>query len=162
MLERTINEPSIEPVKGSIEETQKDSKNELMKQRILEYIATYTDENGFTPSYRDIGEAVGLKSTSSVHWYIVRLKDEGRLITVSRKPETFALPNNLKLNGAMGSLKRVRLELADGGIVSFDCCITRNNNGISSFSFSGVLDASQIKGLIGQIINVRLIDGDKN
>lgn len=44
---------------------------------ILEYIKKNILEKGFPPSVRDIGEAVGLKSTSSVHSQLNNLEKKG-------------------------------------------------------------------------------------
>ncbi len=46
---------------------------------ILSYIRSYTDQYGFPPSVREIGAAVGLKSTASVHRYLLALQQAGRL-----------------------------------------------------------------------------------
>lgn len=37
------------------------------QQAIYEYIQAYYKENGFPPSVREIGQAVGLRSTATVH-----------------------------------------------------------------------------------------------
>ena len=41
---------------------------------ILEYIRSQVMENGFPPSVREICDAVGLKSTSTVHGHLKRLE----------------------------------------------------------------------------------------
>lgn len=47
------------------------------KQLILNYITEMLKENGYPPSVREIGAAVGLSSTSSVHAYLNELQAEG-------------------------------------------------------------------------------------
>ena len=37
------------------------------QRQIYEYIVSFTEENGYPPSVREIGEAVDLKSPSTVH-----------------------------------------------------------------------------------------------
>lgn len=49
------------------------------QQRILDYIIEATSQNGFPPSVREIGEYVGLKSSSSVHAQLSRLRELGYL-----------------------------------------------------------------------------------
>ena len=44
-----------------------------MQQRIYEYIASCIREQGYPPSVREIGEAVGLKSPSTVHFHLKHL-----------------------------------------------------------------------------------------
>lgn len=58
---------------------------------ILQYIKDYTEENGYAPSVREIGEAVGLKSTSTVHGHLTRLEKKGMLHRAAMKPRTIDL-----------------------------------------------------------------------
>ena len=58
------------------------------QQRILEYIEKYIDENGYPPSVREIGQAVDLKSTSTVHGHLSRLEKKGLLHREAMKPRT--------------------------------------------------------------------------
>ena len=48
-----------------------------MQQRIYEYIANCIREQGYPPSVREIGEAVGLKSPSTVHFHLKHLEEAG-------------------------------------------------------------------------------------
>lgn len=49
-----------------------------MQSRILAYIESEIKTRGYAPSVREIGEAVGLKSTSTVHGHLTRtLKRRG-------------------------------------------------------------------------------------
>ena len=45
--------------------------------QILEFIAEATDEHGYPPSVREIGNAVGLLSPSSVHYQLRVLEQAG-------------------------------------------------------------------------------------
>lgn len=47
------------------------------QQMILGYIQDYCKTHGYPPSVRDIGKAVGLKSSSTVHMYLVQLGEKG-------------------------------------------------------------------------------------
>ncbi len=58
------------------------------QQRILEYIKSETQKKGYAPSVREIGEAVGLKSTSTVHGHLERLQKKGLLHREKMKPRT--------------------------------------------------------------------------
>ena len=44
----------------------KEGENMTKKEEIYNYIKTYIAEHGYAPSYREIGHAARLKSTSSV------------------------------------------------------------------------------------------------
>ncbi len=47
------------------------------QQRILEFIKAYGDENGYPPTIREIGKAVGITSTSVVKYNLERLQEKG-------------------------------------------------------------------------------------
>ena len=53
----------------------------MSKTRDLVYqvIVDYISKNGYAPSFREIGELSGLKSSASVHAHIHRLAEEGRI-----------------------------------------------------------------------------------
>ena len=44
---------------------------------ILKFIETELNENGYPPSVREIGKAVGLSSTATVHGYLAKLEEKG-------------------------------------------------------------------------------------
>ena len=52
---------------------------ELTKRQseIYEYIKTVVHTKGYPPSVREIGEAVGLASSSTVHGHLSRLESKG-------------------------------------------------------------------------------------
>ncbi|MDR3315244.1 MAG: transcriptional repressor LexA [Coriobacteriales bacterium] len=56
-----------------------DSKAPLTErqQGILDFLQTFTVENGYPPSVRQIGEAVGLSSSSTVHSHLNSLTEKG-------------------------------------------------------------------------------------
>ncbi len=45
--------------------------------RIYEFILSFTRENGYPPSVREIADAVGLKSPSTVHFHLKSLEEAG-------------------------------------------------------------------------------------
>lgn len=48
-----------------------------MQQKIYAYIAECIRQQGYPPSVREIGEAVGLKSPSTVHFHLKHLEEAG-------------------------------------------------------------------------------------
>ena len=48
-------------------------------QLILEFVNAFVQENGFAPSVREIGAAVGLRSTASVSYHLQQLQEKGYL-----------------------------------------------------------------------------------
>lgn len=57
------------------------AKKELTPRRreILDFIVDYIDDNGYPPTVREIGQAVGLSSSSSVHFHLKALESSGYL-----------------------------------------------------------------------------------
>lgn len=73
----------------------------LKQQRIYDYIVEFTAQKGYPPSVREIAEAVGLKSPSTVHFHMKALEEAGvitksagktRAITPVRQPEKNQIP----------------------------------------------------------------------
>lgn len=56
------------------------------RQQILEYIGDCLRERGYPPSVREIGEAVGLNSSATVHTHLAVLQREGYLQRDPTKP----------------------------------------------------------------------------
>lgn len=54
-------------------------------ERILNYVNQFIQENGYAPSVREIGAAVGLRSTASVSYHIQALQEKGLLLTPGGK-----------------------------------------------------------------------------
>lgn len=67
--------------------------NELNKREkaILKFIEKQIVANGYPPSVREIGKAVGLKSTATVHGYIAKLTEKGYIKKESQKGRTLKL-----------------------------------------------------------------------
>jgi repressor LexA len=59
--------------------------------RILQYIRRTVDERGYPPTVREIGEAVGLTSSSSVHSQLANLERKGLLHKDPTKPRAIGL-----------------------------------------------------------------------
>ena len=58
---------------------------------ILDYIEKQARANGYPPSVREIGKAVGLKSTATVHGYLAKLEQKGYIKKESQKGRTLKL-----------------------------------------------------------------------
>lgn len=56
------------------------------QEQILDYIKAETETQGYPPSVREIGRAVGLKSTSTVHGHLAQLERKGYIRRDSSKP----------------------------------------------------------------------------
>ncbi|MBP3927467.1 MAG: LexA repressor [Clostridium sp.] len=75
--------------------------------QMLEYIKTHITVHGYAPSQREIGEAMGMKSTCTVHAHIKKLLILGELET--DHPES---PRALRVKGQKVILQEIT---EDGG-----------------------------------------------
>ncbi len=107
------------------------------QQAILDFITRFIAERGYPPSVREIGRALGMRSSSTVHGYLRRLEDKGflrrrpwlsRAIEVTaapRQPATVAAPIVGRITAGQPVLAAENVEgffplpaeLADGGEV---------------------------------------------
>lgn len=108
------------------------SSGDKRRRQIKDFITEHTEKHGFSPTVREIGEAVGLKSSSTVHGHIQEMKARGdldgkdkltRTLRVVGAGEESAEAFNRHLRGLVASLngvdfwtqmsERERLILAD-------------------------------------------------
>ena len=61
------------------------------QRQVLEFIDAEVRERGFPPSVREIGEAVGLSSSSTVHAHLAALQDKGFLRRDPTKPRAIEI-----------------------------------------------------------------------
>ncbi len=66
-------------------------KTTARQQRILDFIKRTVEERGYPPTVREIGEAVGLTSSSSVHAQLANLQRRGLLRRDAAKPRAMEL-----------------------------------------------------------------------
>ncbi|HCX64742.1 MAG TPA: repressor LexA [Eubacteriaceae bacterium] len=68
------------------------------QQKILSFIMDEVKKKGYPPSVREIGLAVGLKSTSTVHGHLSRLEKKGYLRRDPSLPRAIEVLSNLDLD----------------------------------------------------------------
>lgn len=61
------------------------------QQEIWQFLAEYVDSHGYPPTVREIGEAVGLRSPSTVHAHLAQLERAGVLKRDPTKPRAIEL-----------------------------------------------------------------------
>jgi repressor LexA len=71
------------------------------QRRILEFIAETVRSRGYPPTVREIGEAVGLTSSSSVHAQLATLERRGHLRKDPTKPRAMALSDSPRVQGVV-------------------------------------------------------------
>ena len=59
--------------------------------RVYSFLCEYIEENGFSPSVRDITEALGFASPSTVHLYISRLEQKGYIEREQKKSRSLRI-----------------------------------------------------------------------
>jgi repressor LexA len=82
------------------------------QQEIFDFIKRYSGQHGYPPTVRDIGKAVGLASSSTVHAHLANLEKLGLLRRDPTKPRAIEL-----LDRAMGSaVENVRALVGGPGL----------------------------------------------
>jgi repressor LexA len=69
------------------------------QQRILDFIERTVRQRGYPPTVREIGEAVGLTSSSSVHAQLANLERKGLLRKDPTKPRAMTLSDQRRAEG---------------------------------------------------------------
>ncbi|SFE59471.1 repressor LexA [Paenibacillus algorifonticola] len=75
------------------------SKASNRQQSILEFIKNEVREKGYPPSVREIGEAVGLASSSTVHGHLDRLEKKGLIRRDPTKPRAIEILDQEDVDG---------------------------------------------------------------
>lgn len=96
-----------------------DNKISNKQKMILEFLDKEIHEKGYPPSVREICQAVGLKSTSTVHGYLTRLEKKGFIKKDPTKPRALKVLSGKKEenNSEQNNLKQYYKELVDVPII---------------------------------------------
>ena len=65
-------------------------------QMIVDYVNQFIQENGYSPSVREIGAAVGLRSTASVSYHLQALQEKGLLQSPGSKGRKRAIVTTVR------------------------------------------------------------------
>ena len=127
------------------------------QKRILSYIEKYSAEKGYPPTVREIGEAVGLNSPSTVHGYLKRLERDGKLEKAEGSSRA------LRLKGVQ-EVEREFLEVPVIGRVSAGTPILAEENFERTFplpmEFARNADIFMLRVRGDSMINAGIFDGD--
>jgi repressor LexA len=88
------------------------------QQEIWDYLVEYVDGHGYPPTVREIGDAVGLASPSTVHAHLANLERAGYLKRDPTKPRALELRREVKAEPALeAEVRRLPLvgQIAAGG-----------------------------------------------
>lgn len=117
---------------------------------VLTFITDFCCTNGYSPTYREIMEALGIRSSSTISHYIHKLLDAGELVCDESKPRTLT---PIRHNEDVETVQqRICLEIADGGKVYMDCNLIKPKAAPVKVSFEGILDAKSLKSRVGRIV----------
>lgn len=61
------------------------------QKQIYDYIKSFILANKYSPSIREIGKAVGLKSSSSVHGHLDKMRENGYIDFANTLPRTLRI-----------------------------------------------------------------------
>jgi repressor LexA len=87
------------------------------QQEIWDFLVDYVDQHGYPPTVREIGEAVGLASPSTVHAHLANLERAGLLRRDPTKPRALELVGREREEAPAATLARLPLvgQIAAGG-----------------------------------------------
>lgn len=72
-------------------------RNRKTRDTIIRYMMTFAEEQGRQPSIREIGEAVGLASTSTTAGYLRRMVNEGLLMQGEQSRRNYFVTQNARI-----------------------------------------------------------------
>ena len=119
-------------------------------QLILEYVRQFLQENGYAPSIREIGKAVGLQSTATVSYHLEQLKRQGLLQAPIEKGRKRAIATTAR----PGQIPVVGVVTAGLPILAVE-----NQEGTMSWDGDPSCFALRVRG--DSMINAGIFDGDK-
>jgi len=138
---------------------------------ILDFVNVFMQENGFAPSVREIGAAVGLRSTASVSYHLQQLQEKGLLVSPGKKGSKRAIvttqrPGRIPVVGVVTAGQPIlAVEHLEGSIAweGDPSCFALRVKGDSMIG-AGILDGDlvivrpQLNADDGQIVVARIED----
>ena len=130
---------------------------------ILDYLRGFVDEHGYPPTVREIGEAVGLRSPSTVHAHLAQLERAGLLRRDPTKPRALELTDRRRDSAAAeapADVHRLPLvgEIAAGGPLLADQNVEDYVSVPEPFAKGGEEFVLRVKG--DSMVNAGILDGD--
>lgn len=117
---------------------------------ILDYVNQFVRENGYAPSVREIGAAVGLRSTASVSYHLQQLQAKGALLSPEGKGKKRAVVTAVR----PGQIPVVGVVTAGLPILAVE-----NMEGTMAWEGEPSCFALRVRG--ESMINAGILDGDK-
>ena len=117
---------------------------------ILEFVNQFVQENGFAPSVREIGAAVGLNSTASVSYQLKQLQEKGLLTGSAQKGRKRAIATTQR----PGQIPVIGVVTAGMPILAFE-----NQEGTMAWEGDPGCFALRVRG--DSMVGAGILDGDK-
>ena len=118
-------------------------------QLIVDYVNQFIQENGYSPSVREIGAAVGLRSTASVSYHLQALQEKGLLQSPGSKGRKRAIVTTVR----PGQIPVVGVVTAGLPILAVE-----NQEGFLSWDGDPGCFALRVRG--DSMINAAILSGD--
>lgn len=120
-------------------------------QKILDFVNAFVQENGFAPSIREIGQAVGLRSTATVSYHLRQLEAGGLLVSPGGKGRKRAIatvqrPNQIPIVGVVTAGMPILAVENTEGTMTWDAepgCFALRVRGDSMIN-AGILDGDTV------------------
>jgi repressor LexA len=130
---------------------------------ILDYLRGFVDEHGYPPTVREIGEAVGLRSPSTVHAHLAQLERAGLLRRDPTKPRAIELTDRRREGAAAeapADVHRLPLvgEIAAGGPLLAEQNVEDYVSVPEPLAKGGEEFVLRVKG--DSMVNAGILDGD--
>ncbi len=119
-------------------------------EKILEFVDRFVQENGFAPSVREIGAAVGLRSTASVSYHLQQMQEKGLLQAPAGKGRKRAVVTGRR----PGQIPVIGVVTAGVPILAFE-----NQEGTMAWEGDPSCFALRVRG--DSMINAGILSGDK-
>lgn len=119
-------------------------------EQILRFVNEFVQENGYAPSVREIGEAVGLRSTATVTYHLRQLQEKGLLQSTGQKGMKRAVIPTVR----RGQIPVIGVVTAGMPILAFE-----NQEGTMAWDGDPGCFALRVRG--DSMINAGILSGDK-
>ena len=117
---------------------------------IMDYVNHFIQENGYAPSVREIGAAVGLRSTASVSYHLQQLQQKGLLQAPNSKGKKRAIVTSVR----PGQIPIVGVVTAGVPILAIE-----NQEGTMAWDGDPSCFALRVRG--ESMIGAGILDGDR-
>ena len=132
------------------------------QRQVLEFIDTEVRRRGYPPSVREIGEAVGLSSPSTVHAHLAALQDKGYLRRDPSKPRAIEISLDVNTGAAVERRPMVLVPLVGDVAAGTGVIAAENVEEVHSlpedFTGEGELFMLRVRG--ESMIDAGIFDGD--